>query len=410
MPPTSGVLGSMRHIPQSAVLAQTGNLGGAFGVPCVICFGEDGVLKTLHCQYKVHKTCLKSFWQEKVTTLSRITDIRCPAEIAGCTETLTESDLRGVVTTVDIQAAEQSIRDVDDRNMQLIEQLKRQTEEYKPMFTCAICLVEHEVEGCCTLPCQHRFCFESLQYHFDIIVRERRLNKLTCPVDGCGCNLRSQESIHIFQQCLSEQTYHKLLEFLTRDDPHIFECKHVGCEERVFLDDGDDSTDLACPNGHRFCGNCEHGPHPGVSCEARLEQVDRERKNEEAERDHEEAWESALALGWKPCPRQCKYGGGYKAQEECDHVTCECGFEFCWDCGVERQVALLHDNRWHKPSCRYHTPPHEVAERPRAVANCPECKKMSWGRCCPFPADDGYPHSYVRRRRTASASAQQALT
>ncbi|CAK0844730.1 unnamed protein product, partial [Prorocentrum cordatum] len=158
--------------------------------------------------------------------------------------------------------------DVDDRNMQLIEQLRRQTEEYKPVFTCAICLTEHEVEGCCTLPCQHRFCFESLQYHFDIIVRERRLSKLTCPVDGCGCNLRSQESIHIFQQCLSEQTYHKLLEFLTRDDPHIFECKHVGCEERVFLDDGDDSTDLACPNGHRFCGGCEHGPHPGVSCEA----------------------------------------------------------------------------------------------------------------------------------------------
>ena len=29
---------------------------------------------------------------------------------------------------------------------------------------CAICLVDHEVEGCCTLPCQHRFCFESLQH------------------------------------------------------------------------------------------------------------------------------------------------------------------------------------------------------------------------------------------------------
>ena len=85
-----------------------------------------------------------------------------------------------------------------------VQELKRQSEEYRPTFRqsqliflgrvdspylsnwlfrgatsrskgdsflrctvtcrCAICLVDHEVEGCCTLPCQHRFCFESLQH------------------------------------------------------------------------------------------------------------------------------------------------------------------------------------------------------------------------------------------------------
>lgn len=368
------------------------------GVPCVICFGEDGVLKTLHCGYKVHIACLKSFWSEKVVTLCRLTHIRCPAEVAGCTEDLGEADLRGVVGAEDLATAEKSIRDVDDQNRRLIDELKRQSEEYRPMFRCAICLVEHEVEGCCTLPCQHRFCFESLQYHFGIIVRERRLSKLTCPAEGCGHDLRSEESIHIFQQCLPEGTYHKLLEFLTRDDPHVFECKHVGCEERVFLDDGDDHTDLACPRGHRFCGYCDQGAHPGASCEERQEELDRGRREEEAQRDQDEAWRSALALGWKPCPRGCAYAGGYKAAEECDHVTCECGFEFCWDCGVERQVPLLHDNRWHKASCRYHTDPSQVAERPKAVPTCPECKKMPNGLPCSFPADDGYPESYIRRR------------
>ncbi|CAE8693242.1 unnamed protein product, partial [Polarella glacialis] len=124
---------------------------------------------------------------------------------------------------------------------------------YRPMFSCAICLVDHEVEGCCTLPCQHRFCFESLQYHFDIIVRERRLSKLSCPAEGCGHSLRSEDSIHIFQQVLSQETYHKLLEFLTRDDPRIIECRGRGCEERVFVDEGDDFSDLTCPRGHRFC-------------------------------------------------------------------------------------------------------------------------------------------------------------
>jgi len=268
------------------------------------------------------------------------------------------------------------------------------------MFDCAICLVAHEVEGCCTLPCQHRFCFESLQYHFDIIVRERRLNKLTCPADGCGFNLRSEEFIHIFQQCLSEETYVKLHEFLTRDNPNIYECGKPGCEEKVFLDDGDDFADLACPRGHRFCGKCHSGPHRSMTCEEREEQMELEKKEEEEEKDQQEAWTSALSMGWKPCPRRCTFGGGYKAAEECDHVTCECGFEFCWDCGVERQVALVHDNRWHKPSCRYHTRPDEVAEAPVHMAACPECKKMPPGVPCIFSPDDGYPNSYVLRSRS----------
>lgn len=397
--PLLTALPSLQRIPATVrQLPQAGHVGAAFGVPCVICFGEEGVLKTLQCGYKAHVTCLKNFWSQKVVTLCRLTDIRCPAEITGCPDTLSDQDLRGVVSTADLIAAEQSVEDVDARNLQLINDLKRQNEEYRPMFQCAICLVEHEVEGCCTLPCQHRFCFESLQYHFDIIVRERRLNKLTCPAEGCGCNLLSEEAIHIFRQCLSEQTYHKLHEFLTRDNPHIHECKHPGCEERVFLDDGDDSSDLACPRGHHFCGRCSQGPHPGTSCEEWEEQMVREQREQEARKDQDEAWRAALALGWKPCPRSCNFGGGYKAAEECDHVTCECGFEFCWDCGVQRQVSLMHDNRWHKPACRYHTRPCDVSEPPLHMPNCPECKKMRPGVPCPFPKDDGYPQSYIQKR------------
>jgi len=222
--PADQLMGSMRKISASRV-PQSGNLGAALGVPCVICFGEDNVLKTLHCGYKAHITCLKEFWSNNVRTLCRLTDIRCPAEVAGCSEYLGEADLRGVVHADDLTMAEQQIKDVDEQNRQIIDKLKQESEEYRPMFKCAICLVEHEVEGCCTLPCQHRFCFESLQFHFDIIVKERRLSKLTCPADGCGHNLRDEESIHIFQQVLSEDTYHKLLEFLTRDDPHIYQCK-----------------------------------------------------------------------------------------------------------------------------------------------------------------------------------------
>merc|ERR1712039_599950 len=245
---------------------------------------------------------------------------------------------------------------------------------------------------------QHRFCFEALQYHFDIIVRERRLNKLCCPADGCGFDLRSEEHTHLFKEVLSEESYHKLLEFLARDLSNIVECRHKGCEERVFVDNDDDPADLECRRGHFFCAKCDNGPHPGLTCEAQQQKIDKEKKDEEDQHNESEAWESALALGWKPCPMRCTFGGGYKAEEECDHVSCECGHEFCWACGVARAVPLAHDNRWHKRSYPYHTKLTEVTEKPKWSPNCPECKKMPSKTCCAFPPDDGYPQSYIPRR------------
>mmetsp|Transcript_88522 Transcript_88522/g.166945 ORF Transcript_88522/g.166945 Transcript_88522/m.166945 type:complete len:1154 (+) Transcript_88522:43-3504(+) len=406
--PRTGQLPLTGKLPRTAKkLPATGNLGASFGIPCALCFGEEGVLKTLHCGAKAHPACLKGYWSQRVRTLHRLHNIDCPAaEVAGCTNCLVEGDLLGVVERADLDEANKHIQNVDEQNLQLIQQLKAQQEEYRPMFTCAICLTEHEVEGCCTLPCQHRFCFESLQYHFDIIVRERRLNKLTCPADGCDFNLRNEEHIHIFQQCLSDESYHKLLEFLTRDISHVVECRHRGCEERVFLDDEDDFANLQCPRGHLFCARCEYGPHRGMSCDERQEQMARQKKAEEDQKDQDAAWHGAMDLGWKPCPMRCTFGGGFKASEECDHVTCQCGFEFCWDCGVCRKVALVHDNRWHKPSCQYHTKPEEVAEKPRWNAHCPECAKLPEGQVCAFPPDDGYPQSYMSNRKSSRARVQ----
>ena len=99
--------------------------------------------------------------------------------------------------------------------MELLSHLKKQDEERTPMFECAICLTEHEVEGCCTLPCH--LCFDSLQYHFDIVVRERRLERLVCPVVGCAFDLRFTEHIQILQECLTEVSYHRLLDFFARE-------------------------------------------------------------------------------------------------------------------------------------------------------------------------------------------------
>ena len=160
------------------------------------------------------------------------------------------------------------------------------------------------------------------------------------------------------------------------------------------MEEQDDPTNLCCQKGHLFCRSCDNGPHPMLSCEQQKQRLDLQRSQEDRERAQREdkaVWQSALASGWKPCPRRCAFGGGFKASDECDHVTCQCGFEFCWDCGVARSLLLAHDNRWHKPSCRYHTNPAEVAEIPQRAAKCPECQQLPMGMVCAYPIDDGYP-------------------
>lgn len=276
-----------------------------------------------------------------------------------------------------------------------------QRDEAEPSeFQCSICLEDHAVDGCCTLPCQHRFCFQSLQCYFQGIVQDRRLNNLVCPVEGCGFDLRAAEHTHILQECLPEESYYRLLSLLACELSCICPCGSPGCAEFVFVDDQDDPTNLCCPLDHRFCRYCEGGPHPGLSCEEQRRRLDLKRSHEEREKERREqkaVWKSALAMGWKPCPLQCAFGGGYKAAAECDHVTCHCGFEFCWDCGVARSVLLAHDNRWHKPSCRYHTNPADVTDEAERSDACPECAKLPVGMVCSYPCDDGYPTAVLSR-------------
>lgn len=381
-------------------LRRGGTIGASLGVPCAICLGEDGAFKTLHCHFKVHVACLKTFWTDRVAAVGNVTEVTCPCNDVGlCDKKLTVEDLRGVIHKKDIVVAEKAIQSLDARQQKLVEELALQSECVRPSFQCLICLTEHEVEGSCTLPCGHRFCYESLHHHFDLIVRERRLNSLVCPVDGCGMDLRPSEHTHILQQCLPEQSYYKLLAFLAREDPRICQCGKPGCEEFVFWDENDDPADLVCASRHRFCRGCDAGPHPRISCAAqqrRLEEGRRQEEHERAQREHKVALQSALQMGWKPCPRRCVFGGGFKASDECDHVRCQCGFEFCWDCGVARAIPLAHDNRWHKPTCRYYTPPSEVTEKPKRADGCPACQALPPGAVCSYPLDDGYPNTYVQ--------------
>merc|ERR1711879_25572 len=65
---------------------------------------------------------------------------------------------------------------------------------------------------------------------------------------------------------------------------------------------------------------------------------------------------------------------------------------------------LAHDNRWHKPSCPYHTKLSDVSEAPKYRPDCPECQKMPAGKPCRFSPDDGYPESFLQHGRAKAGT------
>ncbi|KAG2584267.1 hypothetical protein PVAP13_6KG288800 [Panicum virgatum] len=108
-------------------------------------------------------------------------------------------------------------------------------------------------------------------------------------------------------------------------------CPFQDCSAMLLVDDdGGDVRDVAeseCPSCNRlFCARCAVAPwHAGVTC-AEYKGL---RKGDRGREDMM-LLEMAKHRNWKRCP-ECKFF--VEKREGCLHITCRCGFEFCYGCG-----------------------------------------------------------------------------
>ncbi|KAF7085183.1 hypothetical protein CFC21_088657 [Triticum aestivum] len=117
-------------------------------------------------------------------------------------------------------------------------------------------------------------------------------------------------------------------------------CPFPDCSEMMVADDDGGGVSDGCVTQSEcqvcrrlFCAHCAVPWHAGVSC-AEFAQLGAE------ERGREDLLlvEAARECKWKRCPR-CRFY--VEKSHGCLHITCRCGFEFCYGC--QKPWKLEHD-------------------------------------------------------------------
>ncbi|KAI3986143.1 hypothetical protein MKX01_027414 [Papaver californicum] len=188
---------------------------------------------------------------------------------------------------------------------------------------CKICFDEFGRDGMCAASCGHLFCnFCWTQYVSIKISDGPGCLKLRCPDLSCGVAV-GQDMVNKLVSYEDKEKYSRYLYRSYVEDKRKTSkwCPGPGCEFAIEFVAGSSSYDVVCRCGHGFCWNCVDDAHRPVDCET----VHKWAVKNEAESENV-TW---MLANSKSCPK-CKRP--IQKNEGCMHMTCLCGFHFCWLC------------------------------------------------------------------------------
>ncbi|XP_062196254.1 E3 ubiquitin-protein ligase RSL1-like isoform X2 [Phragmites australis] len=180
--------------------------------------------------------------------------------------------------------------------------------------------------------CAHAFCRACLAGHVRAKVESggAAAAVVRCPDASCAAALDPELCRGALPSDVFERWCAALCESLFLGARRTY-CPFPDCSEMMVADEGEDEgrvTQSECQVCRRlFCARCGVAPwHAGVTC-------DEYGKLREGDRGREDMLLLEMANGrkWKRCPR-CQFF--VEKVDGCLHITCRCGFEFCYVCGT----------------------------------------------------------------------------
>ncbi|KAA8528411.1 hypothetical protein F0562_035766 [Nyssa sinensis] len=192
---------------------------------------------------------------------------------------------------------------------------------------CEICLENKETwQMFRNESCSHSFCYDCTSKHI-VAKIEGNTELITCP----GVDCKSELDFNACRLMIPNDILARWDESLCKSmilESQILYCPFMDCSAMLVDDSGEVIRETKCPLCQRsFCALCRVPWHLEFTCEEFQKLNVKEKGGED-----EMVEELAKKKSWRKCPH-CKYY--VEKTEGCLHITCRCGYEFCYRCGTE---------------------------------------------------------------------------
>lgn len=194
-------------------------------------------------------------------------------------------------------------------------------------FSCGICFEEIESwRKFRNQTCSHSFCYDCTSKHITAKIQDN-VKIILCPEVDCRAPLDFNTCRQIIPNDILVKWDESLCKSLIPESQTVY-CPFMDCLAMLVNDSGEVIKKIECPACWRsICAKCGVPWHLEFTCEE-FEKLNAKKKK--GKDDDGLVKELAKKKSWRKCPN-CKIY--VEKTEGCLHITCRCGYEFCYRCG-----------------------------------------------------------------------------
>ncbi|KAM7183895.1 hypothetical protein V8F33_013304 [Rhypophila sp. PSN 637] len=177
--------------------------------------------------------------------------------------------------------------------------------------TCTSCGDQRRSFDMVACPCSHSYCRDCIQYLYQTSLSDEAFFPPRCCREPISINTAQG----FLETAIVKQYHAKVIEFGT-PAPNRTYCSQAACSSFIprELVTGDVAT---CPDcASKTCTVCKAATHPGIDCPA--------------DEGVQQVLELGRTEGWQRC-YSCR--NLVDLNFGCNHITCRCRAEFCYECG-----------------------------------------------------------------------------
>ncbi|PSR89993.1 E3 ubiquitin-protein like [Actinidia chinensis var. chinensis] len=201
---------------------------------------------------------------------------------------------------------------------------------------CVICVEDRDVSQMFSVDgCLHRYCFSCMKQHVEVKLLHGMVPK--CPHEGCNSDLEIDSCRKFLTLKLVAIMYQRMKEDSIPVTEKVY-CPYPKCSALMskveVLEHSKKMFVIVEPSGLRkctkcgglFCINCKVPWHKKMSC------LSYKRENPTPLAEDAKLKTLADRNLWRQCVK-CNHM--IELAAGCYHMTCRCGYEFCYTCGAE---------------------------------------------------------------------------